>query len=183
VALSATRVEYRIALCHSDRGVDVSQTVVLGRHPSETAIHLTLRALTWCLLYEERLSFGPGLSERDAADLWTHDLTGRLSTWIECGNADSEKLKKVVQHNRDAGVHVVFGAVRAREEFLEGVARWDGQLPKGWERVSLWTIDPELVTALAGREDRRQRWAVTVVGDHMYIDADGAALSGEVKRG
>ena len=68
-------------------------TVVAALHPSETAEHLALRILSWCLLYQEGLAFGPGLGDPEAADLWAHDLTGRLSTWIECGAVDAEKLR------------------------------------------------------------------------------------------
>jgi uncharacterized protein YaeQ len=80
MALQATRYEYRITLSHVDRGRDVQETVLAARHPSETAEHLTLRVLAWCLLNEERVAFGPGLSDGEMADLWTHDLTGRLTT-------------------------------------------------------------------------------------------------------
>src|SRR5262245_28488477 len=98
-------MEYRIALANLDRGVTVEQAVVVARHPSETQAHLVLRVLGWCLLYEERLEFGPGLCEPDAPDLVARDLTGRITCWVECGGAAAEKLRKVVQHNPGASVH------------------------------------------------------------------------------
>jgi len=178
VALGSTRMEFRIALSHVDRAVEVSETVIVGRHPSETAEHLTLRVLAWCLLYEPRLEFGPGLSTPDAADLWAHDLTGRLTTWIECGAAAAEKLRKVVQHHPGARVHVVLDHARRRDELVAECAEW-----KRAGEVALWTVDAALVAALAAREERRHRWTVTVVGDHFYLDADGRALDGAVVSG
>ncbi|HZS36741.1 MAG TPA: YaeQ family protein [Polyangia bacterium] len=177
MALPTTRMEYRIALSHVDRAAEVSETVIVGRHPSETAEHLTLRVLAWCLLYEPRIAFGPGLSTPDAADLWTHDLTGRLTTWIECGAAQADKLRKVVQHHPGAQVHVVFDNERRRLELVGECAGW-----KRAGEVSLWTIDPALVASLAKRDERRHRWTVTVVGDHFYIDADDRPLDGAVTR-
>ena len=50
--------------------------------------------------------------------------------------------------------------------------------PRGTPTPIVWTIDRALVAELAAREDRRQRWSVTVVGDHFYIDADGKTLDG-----
>jgi hypothetical protein len=46
----------------------------------------------------------------------------------------------------------------------------------------VWTLDAALVAALAEREDRRQRWGVTIVGDHAYVDADGRTLDGPIVR-
>lgn len=181
MALPSTRVEYRIALSHVDRGLEVSQTVIAAHHPSETAEHLTLRVLSWCLFYREGISFAPGLSDPEAADLWGHDLTGRLTLWVECGTADGEKLRRVMQHNADAEVHAVFAGERRRRELLEQVAGWT-RAAKGFERIELWSIAPALVAALCANEDRRHRWSVTIVGDHFYIDADGESLDGAIER-
>jgi uncharacterized protein YaeQ len=179
MALTPTRMEFRIALSNVDRGVERQETVIVGMHPSETQEHLTLRVLAWCLLTEERLEFGPGLSTPDAADLWAHDLTGALTVWIECGGADVEALRKIVQKHGHAQVHAVFGDARRRDELREAIAA-SGR--KGLDRIQLWLVDEALVRALAARQERRQRWSVTVVGDHFYIDADGASLDGEVTR-
>jgi uncharacterized protein YaeQ len=178
MALPATRLEYRIALSDVERGVDVNATVIVARHPSETAEHATLRALAWCLLHEEGLEQGPGLCDADAADLWTRDATGRLVTWVECGGADAEKLRRVMQQNAGVKVHAVFSDERRRDELLAAVAGWR-RPPRGAELV-VWLLDAALVAALAAREQRRHRWAVTLVGGHAYIDADGEALEGEV---
>lgn len=178
MALPTTRLEYRISLSHVDRRLDVPETpVIVGRHPSETAEHVTLRVLSWCLLYEEGLSFGPGLSSDATADLWTHDLTGRLVTWIECGATKWDHLRKGLHQHGGAKAHVVFSAPRRRDELLAEIAA--APHAKEAARVTLWSVDPALVDALAKREARRQRWAVTVVGDHLYVEADGASFDGD----
>jgi len=177
MAIAPVRMEYKIQLANVDRGRDVAETVVVGRHPSETAEHLTLRVLAWCLLNEDRLEIGPGLSAADAADLWTHDLTGRLTTWIECGSAQGEELRRVLQQNAGAKAHVVLYEPRRRDDLLAEIARWKRSLP-----LTVWFVDPELVRALAGIEDRRQRWQVTITDDHIYVEVDGAAFDGEARR-
>jgi uncharacterized protein YaeQ len=177
MALAPVRMEFRIALSHVDRAIDLAESVIVGRHPSETAEHLVLRVLAWCLLKEERLEFGPGLSAPDAPDLWTHDLTGRLTTWIECGSAQGEALRRVLSQNAGVTAHVVLSDLRRREALLAEIAAWKRTLP-----VVVWMIDAALVGALAASEERRQRWSVTIVGDHFYIDADGRSVDGEVQR-
>ena len=178
MALQPTRLEFRLTLSHVDRGIDATETLYVARHPSETQEHVVLRVLAWCLLHEEGLAFGPGLSTPDAADLWTHDATGRLTTWIECGAATAERLRNSLQHHSGAKTHVVLDDARAtaalRAELAE--ARW----PRSCPPPTLWTIDAALVSALAASEDRRARWAVTIVGDHFYIDIDGRTLNGAV---
>src|SRR5689334_14092613 len=121
VALPSTRLEFRIALAHVPRGVNREEGVIVAQHPSETREHVTLRMLAWCLLWEERIAFGPGLSTPGSADLWTHDLTGRVTTWVECGTARGEDVRQVMQHHPGAAVHAVLASVRRRDELLAEV--------------------------------------------------------------
>lgn len=180
MALTPTRLEYRVTLSNVDRGREANESVIVARHPSETQAHVTLRMLAWCLYHEDGLTFGPGLSTPDAADLWTHDPTGRLTAWIECGAADAERLRKALQHHAGATTDVLLDdPKRARELVAElGAARW----PRACPPPRVWVVDAALVAALAARQERRQRWAVTVVGDHFYIDVDGRTLNGAVVR-
>jgi uncharacterized protein YaeQ len=178
MALQPTRLEYRLTLSHVDRSIDLAETLYVARHPSETQQHVVLRVLAWCLLQEPGIAFGPGLSTPDAADLWTHDATGRLTTWIECGTATAERLRKSLQHHAGAASHVVLDDTRAADELRAELA--DARWPRSCPPPVIWTIDAALVAALAGPEERRQRWSVTIVGDHFYIDVDGRTLNGAV---
>ena len=177
MALPSVRLEYRLTLSHVDRGLELEQGLIVARHPSETAEHVTLRVLAWCLLREERLEMGPGLSDPDVADLWTRDLTGRLTTWVECGSVDPERLRKILLHNSGAAVHVVLGSERRRDELLEALAEWK-KPPRA--ALTVWTVDAALLAGLAAREERRQVWTVTVVGGHIYVDAGGVNIDGPV---
>ena len=175
MTLVPTRMEYRIKLAHVDRRLEVEEALIAALHPSETIEHLTLRVLAWCLLHEERIGFGAGLSDPDAPDLLTRDLTGRLTTWIECGSADGEKLRRVVQQNNGVIAHAVFDDERRKKEFVNQLAEW-----KRAAEIRVWKIDPDLVRALAAGDARRRKWTVTIVGDHLYVDADGESLDGAV---
>ena len=179
MALSSVRYEYRLSLSDTDRGVHLDTSLIAARHPSETAEHLTLRVLAYCLLHCDGLSFGAGLSDGDASDLEARDGGGRVTLWAECGSTDATRLRKIVQQNAGAAVHVVLSDDRRRRELDAGIAA----LPHGIrdaDRVTLWRIDPRLVEALSRHEARRQVWGVTLVGGHLYIEADGENLDGEV---
>jgi len=183
MALPSTRMDFRIDLSHVDRGVEASERVVVARHPSESVEHLMLRVLAHCIFHEEGLAFGPGLSDAEGADLWTRDPAGRLTTWIECGAAPFEKLKRVVQHNSGIQVHALFSEARRRDELLDAARAPGARSGKVADAISVWTVAPALVAALAEKEARSSKWAVTIVGDHLYIEVDGVTLDGELVRG
>jgi uncharacterized protein YaeQ len=180
MALQPTRLEYRVTLSQVDNARDVTETVIVARHPSETPQHVVLRMLAWCLFNEDDLAFGPGLSTPDTPDLQARDATGKLTSWIECGAADADKLRKLLSHHAGCATHILLDdEKRARELSLELAAlRW----PRGNPSPAVWLVDAALVSALAAREERRQKWGVTVVGDHFYIDVDGRSLNGAVER-
>jgi uncharacterized protein YaeQ len=179
MALTATRMEFRLTLSNVDRGIDQKESLIVARHPSESMEHVALRVLAWCLLRTEGLEMGPGLSEPDAADLWARDLTGRLTCWIECGTADPDKLRKVLLHNSGAAVHAVLSDPRRQDELLSGIAGWNKPL-RGAGELAVWIVARELAAALAAREERRQTWVVTIVGGHAYVEVDGAAVDGDI---
>jgi uncharacterized protein YaeQ len=186
MAIPATRVEIRLELSHAcppyQRGADasgleVNRALVLSRHPSETAERVTLRALAWCVLYEEALEQGPGLCDGDAPDLVARDARGDVITWIACGNVTWDKARRALSQNPIARVVAFATAPPPLLRELAAVAR----PPKGADRLEVWTCDPALVRALAS-DARRQRWTVTVVEGHVYVDADGASHDGPVTR-
>lgn len=178
MALQPTRFDFRIALSNVDRGRDVQQSVLVAKHPSETQAHMILRVLGWCLFNEEDLAFGPGLSTPEAADLWTRDATGTLTTWIECGAATAERLRKVQQHNPRLAVKVLLDQPKAAETLATELAQT--KLPRASTPPEIRVVDAALVRSLSELEDRRQKWTVTVVGDHFYLDLDGKTLDGAV---
>jgi uncharacterized protein YaeQ len=179
MALTATRFEYRISLSHVDRDRSGDFVAIAARHPSETHARLTLRVLARCLLDEDGLEFGPDISSTQAVDLWNHTLTGDVSTWIACGVLPAEKLRKVLLHHHGVHVHVVLDD-QARAASLVAELAEQGHFGRGSHPPEVWTLDPDLVATLAENEARRQRWTVTIVGDHIYVDAEGLTAEGPI---
>jgi hypothetical protein len=111
------------------------------------------------------------------------DLTGAVSLWVACGDITPRLARRVVQHNRDAEVHVVFAGKERHDAFVAAVAAERGEPPRGWDRLQLWTVDEGLIAALADRPELRQSWTVTMVGDHIYVHVAGHSYDGSVARG
>jgi uncharacterized protein YaeQ len=179
---------FEIALSVADRGIDVSRSLFVARHPSETLAHVALRVLGWCALYEEGLEFGPGLCDGEAPDLLARDDGGLVRTWVACGRVPWEKVRKALSAtaggggpgNAPARVVAFFGETRRAEELAREIAELPRR-PKEIGRVEAWTVDQSLVDALA-QDTRRQAWTVTVVEGHLYVDANGASHEGALTR-
>lgn len=173
------RWEYRITLCDVERSIAIDRTVVVGRHPSETVQHLLLRILAFCFVYDDGIELGPGVNIEDAPDLMAYDLTGHLRLWVGCGDVTPDLAKKVVQHNRDAKAHIVFDTQERLDHFVSRAGHWP-KSPRHWNHLTLWLPPPEVLAYLEGHESLRQRWAVTLVGGHLYLEVDGVTVDGPV---
>ena len=179
MALAPTLYDFSIELHQVDAGVEQKLQLKTARHPSETLERVWLRVLAYCWKWEERLTFGPGLSDPDAPDLLATDLTGELTHWIRVGKAEPAKIQKVLDRNSRARVTVLFDAPARMEAFVEA-ARAE---PKArWQRLELGAVEPTLVAALAREDSRRSKLTLTLVDDQLYIDKDGETLEGPLAR-
>lgn len=177
MALAPTLYSFDLTLNHTDRGVTERIDVRTARHPSETLQRVWLRLLAYAWHYQERIAFGPGLSDPDAPDLVATDLVGETTLWVRVGKADPVKVQRVVDRNARAKVAVFFEDVGRGEAFVaeaKGVARLG--------TVELVAIDPALVAALAAVEDRRVALTVTIAGDHFYVECSNKSFDGPATR-
>jgi uncharacterized protein YaeQ len=155
------------------------------RREDEPMTHVVLRVLAFCLYYRPHqpeggsLRFAPGPADRDGPDLWAHDFGGRPTEWIICGAPDIEELRYVFQHQRQAKIRILVTSSQERERFLAALRSFRRTLP-GLAGVDLRQVDERLLQTLGARDEERQRWMVTVVDGHLYVDADGLTADGEV---
>jgi len=171
--------DFEVALAHVDRGIQETLALRTARHPSETLARVFLRVLAFCFFHEERLAFGKGLSDPDAPDLEARDLTGLLSLWIRVGKAEPARVQKVADQNSAARVAVFFESPQRQEAFLAAArAEGLGRL----SRVELLAMDPALPLALAEKDERRHKLAITIVGDHFYVEQGKRSIDGPLLR-
>ncbi len=180
MALTATRMEFKIALSDAERKVDVAQSLIVARHPSETMEHVALRVLAWCALYEEGLEMGQGLSDRDAPDLIAKDARGDVTAWVTCGRVPWERLRKALSQSSGARVSAFFSDERRAGELRDEIAALP-RPPKELGRVDVWLADAGLIGAIS-KDARRQSWTVTLVDGHAYVDVDGASHDGTLAK-
>jgi uncharacterized protein YaeQ len=180
MALPAPLHDFDIALSHVDRGLQQRLQVRTARHPSETMDRVWLRVLAFCWQWEERLAFGPGLSDPDAPDLLATDLTLQLALWMRVGKADPAKVQRVADQNARARVAVLFESPLRFEQFAT-TAR--AEKLSRVERVELATAPVELLAELGALDARRAKLGLTIVEDHLYVEHEGRSLDGAIVRG
>ena len=180
MALASTLYDFQLTLSNVDRSVDQQLSFKVARHPSETMERVWLRVLAYCWLWEERLAFGPGLSEPEAPELETRDYTGLVTRWVRVGRADPLKVQRAVDQNGNAQVCVLFDSPDRMAAFLAEAAEAKAARVS---KATLAAIDPELLKELASDEARRTKGTVTLVGDHFYLEVGGRALDGPLTHG
>src|SRR5580704_15405238 len=94
MAIGATIYTFTVQLSDMDRSVYETLELKVARHPSETLDYLVTRVLAYCLEYGEGISFTKGVSEGDEPAIWIHDLTQKLTAWIEVGSPDPDKVHR-----------------------------------------------------------------------------------------
>jgi uncharacterized protein YaeQ len=179
MALPSILYDFQVELHHVDRGLEQQLHVKAARHPSETLERLWLRALAFCWCWEDRLSFGAGLSEPDSPDLLATDYAGNVTHWVRVGKMDVEKAQRILDRNSGAKVTLVFEAPRRMAEFVDDARA--GGLTRA-SRLELAAVDPGLLRSLASDESRRAKLSLTIVGDHLYVDRGGETLDGPLER-
>ena len=172
--------DFDIALSHVDRSLDVAISVKVARHPSETLDRLWLRVIAFCWLHEERLGFGPGLSDPDSPDLKLEDYSAKTKLWVRVGKADPIKIQRAIDQNSGARVAVLFGDPRRMQDFIaEAHEQGAGRVAKS----ELAAIEPSLLEELTRVDNRRTKLSLTIVGDHLYFDRGGTTFDGPLTRG
>lgn len=111
MALKSTIYKADINIADMDRNYYAAHSLTLARHPSETDERLMVRLVAFVLFANEALTFGKGLSEEDAPDLWQKDLTDAIALWIDVGLPSERDIKKACGKSNQVAVLLYGGRV------------------------------------------------------------------------
>ena len=180
MAQQSTLYDFQISLSNVDRAIEQQLSFKVPRHPSESMERLWLRVLAYCWLWEDRLTFGPGLSDPDTPDLETRDYTGVVTRWVRVGKADPAKVQRAIDQNGNAQVSVLFETPERLAAFVAEAAS------AGLTRVAkaqLAAVDADFLATLASEDTRRSKLTLTLVGDHFYADRGADSFDGALTHG
>jgi uncharacterized protein YaeQ len=178
---SPSPLQLRISLANVDRGLELVSKLIVERDPETPPEHVISRVLAWCLFHQDGLRLADGSPRRDVPDLSVVSAELKAVRWIACGAADAEEIRRVIAHNRGVRVDTLFTEDAPRARFLAQLAGVKKR-PPGFEEIGIWSIEREPVVRLTEREELRQRWAVTIVTDHLYVDGDGVKVDTPITR-
>jgi uncharacterized protein YaeQ len=148
----------------------------VAQHPSETAEYLVTRVLAYCLEFSEGLTFSKGgLSDPEEPALSIRDLSGKLTSWIEVGLPEAERLHRAAKASPRVAVY-------AHRELSAWLARIATQDIHRAELIELYAVDRELISQLTARLARRVRFDFVSTDRHLYLSFDDGTIDGSVTR-
>jgi uncharacterized protein YaeQ len=175
MALTATIYNFDIDLADADRHVYESLALRVARHPSESDEYLVARLVAYLLEFAEGIEFSRGISTPEEPAIAVRDLTGALTTWIDVGMPDADRLHKAAKSAR----RVVVYTHKDPEQFLRQLS---GKRIHNAEALELYAIDRDLVRALVARLERRLAFSVSVHDRELYVSIDADQIAGRVVR-
>lgn len=176
--LDEIRYHFRVRLADPARGVEAEAQLVPLHHREEPLERFYLRLLTWALFWTPELQIAPPSHDPDAPALFADDPTGRKAAWIAVDPGEASSIGHAVRHNRGAKVGVAFSERAALERFL-GTTRG----VKGLETAEFLLVDEALLHEMAeALDERRYDVAITVVEDHVYLQAGRRSFDGVFAR-
>ncbi|PPF11572.1 YaeQ family protein [Rathayibacter sp. AY1A5] len=174
MAAGAVMYNFAIQLADVDRGVYEDITLRAARHPSETDAYMMTRVLAYCLEYVEGITFSEGISSTATEPaVLVRDLTGRLTTWIEVGAPDAERLhfgSKLADRT----------TVYTHRNPEKVIAAWSGKRVHQLEQISVQSFDQGFLDAAVAVLERRNTLTVSVVEGQLYLEFNGVTSSSDI---
>jgi uncharacterized protein YaeQ len=175
MALGATIYTFNIDLADSDRGVYRALELRVARHPSESEPYLLTRVLAYCCEWQEGIAFSKGLSDPDEPTIAVRDLTGTLKVWIDVGAPEASRLHRAGK----AAPRVVVYTHKNPEPLA---ARLACERIHRLESLELHAVDPDWLSGLAARLERRMHFALTLADRNVYLSLGDTTLSSVIRR-
>ncbi len=175
MALSSTVYNFDVTLADVDRGVYETLAVRAAQHPSESIEYLLTRVLAYCLEYTEGIAFSKGISEPDEPAVVVRDLTGRITSWIEIGSPDADRLHKASK----AAPRVVLYTHKDPAMILRS---YEGRKIHRAADIAVQAVDRALLAELAAVVDRRTTMDLSVTEQTLYVGIGGKTYTGTVVR-
>ena len=164
---------FEISLSDVTRGVYEQLSLKVAQHPSETMDYLLTRVLAYSLEYREGLEFAAGLSDPDEPAIWAHDLTGKLTCWIEVGSPSAARL-----HKASKGAERV--AVYTYKDPAVLIGQLTGARVHRADKVQIFSFDKGFLSNLSTVISRRNAFELSVSEGHLYLTVGGNSFTSTI---
>ena len=175
MALGSSIHRATINLSDVDRGIYTELQLTVARHPSETAERLVARLLAFAICYQDDLEFTKGICEGDTPDIWTRDLDGRITHWVEVGLPAPERITNAC---KKAGRVTLFLFGRHSRRWVQ---MHQGKLDM-LDRLTMFELPEALLEAAVKDLQRSISWSITLTEGVIYLSTDNQSLDAELNR-
>jgi uncharacterized protein YaeQ len=170
VALTATIYNFETELADIDRGVYETLHLRLARQPSETVEYMLTRFLAYCLEYTEGIAFTEGVAAGDQPAVIVRDLTGRVTSWVEVGMPDAQRLHR---GSKLAGR----AAVYTHRHVAQVLAELDGKHIHRAAEIPVYAFGRGFVEEVAAGLQRRVDVSASITERQLYLGLSGQTFS------
>jgi uncharacterized protein YaeQ len=175
LALGATIYTFDIDIADVDRGVYETLNLRVAQHPSESPDYLLTRVLAYCLEYSEGIEFSKGLSDPDEPAVLVRDLTGALTTWIDIGLPEPERLHRASKAARRVVVYV-------HKDPVQWAARIAESKIHRAEELQVFALDRVWLAQVVARLERRMKWSLARSESEIYLTLGNDTLQTALQR-
>ncbi|WP_428773838.1 YaeQ family protein [Vibrio sp.] len=166
MALKPTIYKFRIALTNLNSDYYDTLNLTVAQHPSETGIRMLARILAYALNADQKPSFTKGLSTTDEPDLWSLDLTGKPTLWIDIGEPSFDRIKKAARLATQSKVYC----------FNSKANQWWQQIQNKLTGLNteITYLGCDSLLELSESLPRTIDMSIMISGDTLYLDTNDA---------
>lgn len=164
MALKPTIYKFRLSLSDINRDYYDTLNLTVALHPSETTERMMARVMAYCLNAHPDLQFTKGISTTTEPDIWQKDLADHNLMWIELGEPDVERVKKVTRQSVVTKVYTY----QVKSDIW-----WQQNKGKlSYHQAEIVRFDPQVISALAAEPKRTMDLSVMISGHSLFVEGD-----------
>jgi uncharacterized protein YaeQ len=172
MALKATIYKSTLNIADMDQHYYAEHSLTLARHPSETEERVLVRLLTFARFAQQAPEFTKDLFETDEPALWSKDLTGHVTLWVELGQPDDNKLRKAC--NRVDQV-VVVSYASSTPIWWQGIASKVARM----DSLTVLQLPEDALNQLSGQVNRGMEMQINIQDAEWSVSIGGEPVSFE----
>ncbi len=131
---------------------------------------LIAKVLVYCHAYESGLTFSDPSMYGKEPTIINRDIVGEISSWVEVGLPEEERLRRALRHSKEAKKSIYF---RERAEANDFCFYLRGSTTNWVEQVNFYLLDPEFSAKIAETLTSSSRWDITFCDETVYCSIDG----------
>lgn len=138
----------------------------ITKHPEENFAYLHKRLLTYLFLYEVGLEFSEGFFDLKQPTIWSKDLIGNLTNWIQVGLPDKKKISNAVKQHSKCNFTTVF----LNEEEIYSFCHFLKGSTENWiEKVNFYLLSAEELDEFLNFDKMSHRLVANIFADTLYL--------------